>query len=106
MTMKIGHAPNCKKCRKDGVEADAGLLTSKPYYYCRICKIELDFWGHEVYPEKRSSANSVAELESYLKDHPELIGIDLDEEWPMDRSEDDSGYGWMLGSPPYPFCLD
>jgi hypothetical protein len=33
---------SCPKCRSDLVQADAGLVNSIPYWYCRTCKEEVN----------------------------------------------------------------
>lgn len=72
--MNNEYTPNCRKCDNQVVHADAGVLTSKPYLYCRTCKIEVDTWGYEVHAARTEL--DVSELEEYLRLHPEMQGYE------------------------------
>ena len=39
-TLDLDNPPTCK-CGETAVAADAGVLTSIPYWYCRECKDEV-----------------------------------------------------------------
>jgi len=58
--------PKCRGCYKEAVPADAGILRSIPYWYCRVCKVEVDEYGREVYPAPREKAEGLDELDDYL----------------------------------------
>lgn len=85
MSFNYKHRPVCTTCRKEGVLADAGILSPKPYYYCRICKIELDYWGCEVLPETPPS--KFIELDNYLAEHSEL----------EEGASDGDAFAWAYG---------
>lgn len=40
--------PKCQICSKDTILADAGILSSITYFYCRHCKVEVDAAGWET----------------------------------------------------------
>jgi hypothetical protein len=42
--------PECRYCRQRAVWADAGIMRSIPYFYCRRCKAEVDDRGEVVLP--------------------------------------------------------
>lgn len=55
--------PKCKGCYKQAVVADAGLIRSIPYWYCRTCKVEVDEYGREVFVRQPAA---LSELDDYL----------------------------------------
>ena len=57
--------PSCKICNKLVVSANAGILKSIPYFYCRNCKIEVNDWGFEVESNPKPS-EVLRELDDYL----------------------------------------
>lgn len=75
-------APSCKKCKKEVVLADAGVLTSKPYWYCRVCKIEVDDAGYAFNPNdpKKDLDNYFADEISRLDLEAPALGLQDDEE--------------------------
>lgn len=63
------YPPYCKKCKDVAVKADAGVITSIPYWYCRKCKFELGWNGMEVpYVPEKEEERSIEELENYFDD--------------------------------------
>lgn len=41
----IGPEPICKECNNRAVTANAGIFQAIYYFYCRTCKIELNWRG-------------------------------------------------------------
>ena len=78
--------PTCKKCFKNTVVwADAGVIRSIPYLYCRTCKIEVNQFGYPI----TQKANKLDELELYLQE--QLIEKNMDlEELEIDWDDDDT----------------
>jgi hypothetical protein len=81
--------PDCRKCRKEAVLADAGIMKPIHYYYCRNCKIEVDRWGYAVRPKP---ADGLDELNEYLAEEMDKIGSY--EDW--DPTWDPSNFGDIL----------
>jgi hypothetical protein len=44
--------PLCMRCSRQVILADAGILSPKPYLYCKGCKTEVDKWGFEIEDKK------------------------------------------------------
>lgn len=63
----------CKKCNEVAVLADAGMLKSIQYLYCRKCKIEIDAYGFKVF---LTNTPIFDELDAYFKEEIERLDRD------------------------------
>lgn len=94
--------PVCKKCFKGPVVwADAGMVRSIPYLYCRNCKIEVNQFGHPVIGKRNTSG--IEELEDYLFEKMTENHMDYEEILDLDDDDDDdfsNGYPFSFRMTP------
>jgi hypothetical protein len=57
--------PDCRYCKRQAVWADAGIMKSIPYFYCRRCKAEIDEDGGIVLPPPPVPESTVELPEPY-----------------------------------------
>lgn len=54
--------PKCKKCYNYAILADAGIVRSIPYFYCKFCKTEVNSEGYDI-------TEPLKALEDYLSSY-------------------------------------
>lgn len=77
--------PICKVCNTKAIIADAGALTSIPYFYCRPCKKELTDTGWYVQIIENDSA--FQDLEEYFSEFDEKLLKEEEEEAAKKRKD-------------------